>query len=355
MPAILFATFASPAECAAGQFLSASIRYRAAMPAAGLRAAGIAADLISIHDCLARGFATDAATVVVAQPKEHALGGGFAEKLLAFVARQKDQGKRVAIDVSDLKLGADHAAWVEQRAGKAMAQYVAGFYRSLLGQADLLLTPTAYLAERLRHHLGPGIACAVVGDAVEVAAQAPRFVPPERLALLWFGTFQVHWPALARFCHDVLPALSVRHPLTLTFVCEAPSEEAMAALNALVSPRLGFRHVSWSLLALNDALGGCDLVALPFDRGSELALGKSNNRALQALQAGRAVAAHPIPSYEELRDFIALDDDLGTAIESLLADPAGTLARTARGQDYVATRYSPAAIARRWREALGLN
>lgn len=86
---------------------------------------------------------------------------------------------------------------------------------------------------------------------------------------------------------------------------------------------------------------------------SRLVKGKSNNRALQALAAGRYVVAHPIESYRMLGDVIGLDASIADAVETAVSNPAATLARLQAGQDFVQARYSPAAIAARWLAVLG--
>src|SRR3546814_4321877 len=81
-----------------------------------------------------------------------------------------------------------------------------------------------------------------------------------------------------------------------------------------------------------------------------LAKGKSNNRLLQSLYAGRYAVANPLDSFQKLGDFVGLDRSIPAAITTALAAPAGVTDRIRRGQASVDRHYTPAAIADRWLE-----
>ena len=108
---VLFVTNAAPAVLAAGEIPLASVRYRATMPAAALRALGWQVDVISLEQALDPACHHDAATIVLAQPKEdRVVQPGFLAALGGFIQRHREAGARLLLDVSDLKVGEPYQA-----------------------------------------------------------------------------------------------------------------------------------------------------------------------------------------------------------------------------------------------------
>jgi hypothetical protein len=348
---IRFCTFAPAATMAGGDSDLASLRYRALLPAAALRAAGHDACVLGVEQWAMPDTDLAAAdAIVLTQPKEGVLLQPAQRQAISALAAAA--GDRLTVDVCDLKLGETFLSQIRRQRGADLAAGCADFYPALLGRAPRLVAASATLAGQLRAHL-PSAEPAVIGDVVEVAPAPVRFAPGPRLGLLWFGFFGAHAAALHRFCQHDLPQIARQSEAHLTLLCEPLAPGLLDSLRGKTSG-LPVAALPWSVPALQAALADCDAVVLPFDHASELVRGKSNNRALQALQAGRAVFAHPLDSYRELESFIALSDDLPQAIAAALADPAGTAARTAAGQAHVAAHFSPAAIARRWLAVLNV-
>lgn len=353
---LLFVVNADPAQLAGGAIALASVRYRAAMPAAGLRALGWDVDVISLDQVLDPAFQFTGDAIVLAQPKEdRLLRGDLLPGLGSFIQRHRAAGVRLLIDVSDLKVGEPYLAHIGRGLrNPAAIALCRQFYPALLRAADLVVVPTAVLGEHIQLHAGSHIRFAAVGDTVEVAAAPVRFAPDAAgpLRLLWFGFFGAHAAALARFCLTDMPRLAALRPLHLTMLCEAPAAAQIPRLHELAKGSGEIAFQPWSVPALEAALAACDAAVFPIDQESEVSVGKSNNRALQALQAGRAIFAHPIASYRELQEYGVIADDLVPGIAAALADPAACVARTAAGQAYVAAQYSPAAIAQRWADVI---
>lgn len=353
-PRLLFIPFAAQAELT-GAIALASARYRAALPAQALNAMGIKTALADYSRVQQPGLA-EAELIVIMQPKEQMLapsqGRDYWPRLFDFIARQRQAGKRVALDVSDLKIGPGYRAHLAARAGEAAATAAEGLYRRLCASVDLLVAPTPALADLLRAALGdeaPDIVA--IPDPVEVTRQPPRFAPgsvPGAIPkLLWFGTFGSHADALRKLLQDDLAALN--RPLDLLLLCESLSAEILHGLQA---PRINLRAENWSLPALEAALAACDAVLLPFNADDALAAGKSNNRALQTLQAGRYFLAHDIASYRELAAYGHVGPHLGQALQAALNAPAAIPPRIAAGQAMIDAHYTPAAVARLWAELL---
>lgn len=345
-PRLLFIPFAAQAELT-GAIALASARYRAALPAQALNAMGISAALADYSRVQQPGLA-EAELIVIMQPKEQMLapsqGRDYWPRLFDFIARHRQAGKRVALDVSDLKIGPDYRAHLAARAGEAAATAAEGLYRRLCASVDLLAAPTPALADLLRAALGdeaPDIVA--IPDPVEVTRRPPRFAPGAVPKLLWFGTFGSHAEALRKLLQNDLAALD--RPLDLLLLSEPLSAEI---LHGLQTPRINLRAENWSLPMLETALAGCDAALLPFNAADALAAGKSNNRALQALQAGRYFLAHDIASYRELAAYGHVGAHLGPALLAALNDPAAIPPRIAAGQAMIDAHYTPAAVARLW-------
>ena len=80
-------------------------------------------------------------------------------------------------------------------------------------------------------------------------------------------------------------------------------------------------------------------------------LGKSINRPATALRAGLGVVADALPAYEELRDFVAIDDWQGGLARYASAWPEER-ERLAQGLAHIDARYGDGQVADRWEEAL---
>lgn len=353
---ILFVTNAAPAALAGDAIALASVRYRATLPAAALCQLGWQAEVVSIEQALDPGFRYAGDAIVLAQPKEdRVVRGDLLPALGGFIQRQREAGIRLLLDVCDLKVGEPYQAQIGGilRDAKQAALCV-HFYPALMRVADRIVVPTPVLAQRIAEHVCASFHFSVVGDPVEVAAAPVRFAPqPDApLRLLWFGFFGAHAPAVAKFCREDLPRMAAIRPVEFTLLCEANAARHRDALAALAGPGVALRFAPWSVPALEVALAACDATVFPIDLAADTAVGKSNNRALQALQAGRAVFAHPLASYRELDAYAGIAEDLVPAMADALKQPAACLARTKAGQAHVAAHFSPAAIARQWMDVL---
>lgn len=122
-----------------------------------------------------------------------------------------------------------------------------------------------------------------------------------------------------------------------------------------VHPAAEVRFRAWSFAAVARALEACDVAVLPQDAKSAWGRGKSHNRLVEAIRAGRLAVASAIPSYLELADFAQVDDDLPAALAAALAAPAAMIDKLRNGQARVGERFAPRRIAERWSEVLGLG
>ncbi len=198
-----------------------------------------------------------------------------------------------------------------------------------------------------RHSLGERI-------GLWVARRARVGIDPWRLKLLWFGH-----PTNVTSLLQELPALrafAAKVPLVLECVTQPTPELArMATPTAgMGSTALRIIITPWALESMPPALADCDVVILPQLVNDPQKRSKSNNRLVDALQAGRFVVAHPLPSYEELRDFCWIGESIAEGLNWLLGHPREALTRIVSGQRYLERHHSLDALGDFWMKALAL-
>ncbi len=333
----------------------ASARYRGLIPAGQLQRDGHRAEVTAVMELFRPDFDTRLDLLVLHQPKHDILLlANVIKVLLDRLDAIRSQGGRIVVDVSDFKLSSEFLDAMARAFGPDKAQAYRNILQALFARSDAVTAPTEALAQQMRDALGAAKPVFVIEDVVEVARQPAKFAPGQELQLLWFGFLTAHVAALRQLVHDDLPKIRQRHPARLKLVCEKlPSGESRQVFGTAEPAAFGVACEQWSVPVLEAALADCDLVVLPFDADAASSKGKSNNRALQALAAGRYVVAHPLESYQSLRDVIGLDASIAQGVETALRDPAATLARLQAGQDVVQARYSPAANAAHWLAVLG--
>jgi SAM-dependent methyltransferase len=141
-------------------------------------------------------------------------------------------------------------------------------------------------------------------------------------------------------------------------IAAAEREDVAAEITARVArdfPPATIRFVAWSPEAVESGLEACDLVLLPQDHRSAWGRAKSHNRLVETIRAGRFALASPIPCYAELAEYAWVGEDLGEGLAWALDHPDQAERRVAAGQAYIATRFAPELVGRKWAEVLGLG
>lgn len=347
---VVFAVNAVPHAPKAQMAHLASARYRGFIPVEQMQKDGVQAEVTTVMDLFRPDFDVKLDLLVLHQPKHDILMlANVISVLLDKIDKIRSLGGRVVIDVSDFKFSQEFLEAMAKAIGAEQAKAYRVILDALFARCDAVTAPTEALADLLRTAIRNARPVFVIEDVVEVTRQPVKFAPAGELKLLWFGFFAAHTAALRQLIHDDLPKIRSLTPCRLMLVCEPPpGPESRFVFGEAGMTAFGVQHTPWSVPALEQALNDCDLVALPFDAGSLMSKGKSNNRAVQALAAGRYVVAHPLESYRTLGDVIGLDASIANGVATALADPAATLARLQQGQEFAMARYSPPAIARRW-------
>ncbi|MCG6876968.1 MAG: hypothetical protein LJE97_17910 [Betaproteobacteria bacterium] len=330
----------------------ASMRFRIGMPAQALAALGIESGFIGLDTPeVLEHVAPERVDAVVFSKLSTPRGptfDAFTEAYLGTADFARARGLPIIVDLVDNVFATDRS----------------DFFELLLARADALSVASETLAEACRRRVR--LPVHVVADPVEGAQRPPQFAPrresllsrlglrhadPRPLRVLWYGGQYRNFLDLAALFPS-LSGLADAQPVELAIVMNR-DERISRELESARSARLVMRFVEWSLSAVSEELERCDLVVLPADLHDEMRAVASPNRLIRALWAGRAVVAHPLPSYAEFRDAALLSADLPDAIRWTLAHAGEIPARIGRGQEIVAARYSREAIGRRWREVLG--
>jgi glycosyltransferase involved in cell wall biosynthesis len=331
----------------------ASLRFRVGLPARALASLGVESVFIGLDTpAVLEHLARDRVDAVVFAKLSTPRGptyDAFVAAYLGTADHARQRGLAVVVDLVDNVFATDRRE----------------FFLALLARADAITVSSELLAEACRQHCSIGVH--VVADPAEGERGLARFAParagmlsrlglrrdPEaRIRLLWFGGQYRSFVDLTR-AFPQLTALARTHPLELAVVANPDERIAreLHSLSAQSGAALAVRFTEWSLPAMVEAFDRCDLVLLPADLHDEMRATASANRLIRALWAGRAVVAHPLASYLEFRDAAVLSEDLTAAIGWALAHPREVLRQIEAGQDIIADRYSPDAIASRWREA----
>ena len=239
----------------------------------------------------------------------------------------------------------------------------------MMTAADQLVASTEPLADVMRKALGEARRISVIGDAVETTIAVPP--PPawrvwlraqalRRLltalarersdgatALVWFGNHG--GPTSAGGMSDlltirpVLEDIATRHKISLTVI----SNSWRTYLRTMRGWRLPRRYVSWQPETFRDALRAHQIAVIPI-HVDPFAVCKTNNRLSTALDAGVAVVADAIPSYEPFRRACYLDD-WRTGLETYLSNPAARADHVAEGRRIIARDWTGARVADHWR------
>lgn len=233
-----------------------------------------------------------------------------------------------------------------------------------LRRAAIVTVSTQTLAEQLAEAL-PCLSdkVRVVPDMMEcMAPRTPNAAEARELALLhvfletnrnalhcvWFGKSSGFAAGLAHLygAVDRLAEFSQQHPVTLTIISNTRLGHRVASRTWPIP----HHYMPWSIGSIGAALAAHRVAVLPV-KCNAYTQGKTINRPATALQAGLAVVADALPAYEELREFIWLDD-WQAGLSACAADFETERVKIRAGQAHLEALHSPSRIATMWRSAL---
>jgi hypothetical protein len=316
----------------------ASDRLRVAVPAAELARLGVESAFCVPDPAAALPDPEAYDAVVIGKFSSPRVDDSLRIERWTTLARQVlDAGRRLIVDVIDNPFAG----------GNPRAE----LYRRLLPECSAVCVPSEWLGRAIAPHCRS--APQLVADPYEGRPAAAGFAPSDPLRVLWYG----HALNL-RYLQAVLPALtdlSAERALALEVVTDRVQgiEAGLEKLSVQFAPRFEARFTRWSLEAMPDAFGRCDLVLIPANPADPKKAGASPNRLIEALIAGRLPVASPLESYLPYAAYAVLERDLIEGLRVAWRAPEDMLARIEAGQRAVAARHAPEIVARQWRAVLG--
>ena len=308
----------------------ASVRYRVTSTAAALSRAGVECKVTYLgpganrRTMLERFRNVDAVVLgkLFAPPEAFKRDLALA---LDLIAQLRAQNIAVLADYSDDHF--DHAL-------------LGPGYRSLANAVDRVTASTPGMAEVVRAHTS--VPVDVITDLVEGSRGEARVAGRSPLQLLWFGH-----PVNLETLKYGLPQIERAGVPYALMLLTAPAVDAQQA-----AADIGARFRAWSMSALFEELGACDAVIIPSNPYDPHKAVKSPNRFAETVWAGRLPLAHPLPAYEALAEGGWVGEDLGEGLQWYTANPGAALQRVRHGQDLIARRHSPEAIAGMWKRVI---
>jgi hypothetical protein len=228
----------------------------------------------------------------------------------------------------------------------------------MLSLTDAVTCSTAALAETIPH---PRVL--VVDDMLDYASTSwvagtaerimnfalPHRPDPSPVRFLWHGHAGSDFPpaGLSDLPRVLTPLsrLNRERPVQLTVVSNSRERFRKYA----GTPDFPVVYRSWKAWKMPWLLRTHDACLIPVT-DNEFTRCKTVNRPASALLSGLPVISEFVPSYAELRDYIALGE-MEHGLRRFLDDPAGMKARTMQGRDFVRHRYAPDRIAGQWLSA----
>lgn len=320
----------------------ASIRYRLDAPLAGLAARGVSID---------RYDRAPDATDAILFCKSHG------KQALEIAEHAHARGQAIVYDLCD-NLFAAH------RAGHVSASRL-DRHRRILTLADHVVFATPALAEQIvrevpeltaHRHVVPDVLDTgppVLLDRPSLVerwelARLDRFLGRHATALhcVWFGKSLGRESGYAHL--DMAVARLAEHagPVTLTVVSNA----RLRLLRAAARWPVPVHYMPWRLATSRVTLARHRLAIVPVGL-NDYTTGKTINRPATAILAGLGVVADAIPSYEELRPYIALGDWRG-GLDSYARWNNTTQAKLADARAMLTGRYGQDAVAAQWHAVL---
>ena len=179
-------------------------------------------------------------------------------------------------------------------------------------------------------------------ESYERESNPPQFNPGNTLNILFYGTYDnfdtVPWIELI----DQLKNLNVQFQIN-------------ALINSSSSRKVNSPNMKiyeWSFEMQTNFLDQCDIVLLPFKNNEKNISTKSPNRVVEAINRGKfVVASYGVNSYEELKDFIFLDDydKIVKGIIWTLSNKKEVIQKLSEGQIFIHQKYNLASVSNSWR------
>lgn len=309
----------------------ASNRYRAVLPARGLRALGHTVNMLYLSD-----LAPCDGVLVVGKLWVDRADPMFVHRQLieAYIDDASARGVRVVADISDNHFEAGTGS----------------YYRALVQRVHAVTAGSEAMAQAVRRYTDKPVH--VVGDPVASPLGEPTvarngWLSRTRLKIVWYGTINNVTP-MERWAFQLGP-LGV--DVTLV-TAENKAVRKLVDVFGAECPKSTMRFVPWSEEAQWAAVREAHVVCIPTEVNNPAKVVKSANRLTDALHAGRFVIATPLPAYEPFREFVTLTADPVAAVRWYRGNHETALTMVSKGREAALAACGLDVIAKQWQAAL---
>ena len=191
--------------------------------------------------------------------------------------------------------------------------------------------------------------CFVVDDPYTVDSRLPIITLPKgELVIGWYGNgFNLHladWKRikneLVRFAKQISIKITLRLFSDRNFCSDVVEFFRDSDINCEI--------IDYDSSRLNEFLSSISVALLPVDDVSDYSRGKSHNRVIEAVMAGKPVICYGLEEYRKFSSFVFFTKNISAALDKILESPSLVEKDLARGQDFIRERYSPSVIASAW-------
>lgn len=207
------------------------------------------------------------------------------------------------------------------------------YYRRMCREANLV-TCNSKAMKGVVLEYAPNAIVRVIQEAYEMPELNPSYFIHKPPKLMWFG----HPTNL-----DTLYDIEVPGEINIVTQIKTDGFMQMKEYDRV-------RYYQYSPLMILGVAGLSDAMVIPTDADSPTKRTKSANRFIEALRLGKFVIAHPHPAHMELSRF-GFIGDIVEGCQWLVDNADEARLRILQGQQYIRDRFSPEAIAGRWRQA----
>lgn len=219
------------------------------------------------------------------------------------------------------------------------------FNKSLFAMTDLLVAQTSEMARTIQELVGRE--AVIIEEPYEGKRNFSRFAPDGPLKLLWYGSNN-NLDGLELALRQI--SRRAGNHVRLLVICESAEKAHEVVQKTPESSSLIECQIhKWTPELQDMAIAETDIVLIPNPLTDKKKV-KGHNRLVAAINGGRLALASPLPQYLELGDFCWCGKDMADGIDWAVKNSGIVEKRVAVGQDYIDRRFSPKAVARRWRE-----
>ncbi len=330
----------------------ATNRYRAILPAKGLRDIGYLVELVDMKEWDVGAYMPDNRpdVLVVGKLLPSQYSEQLSRRLLSGVASAQRAGVKVIADVND-----DHF----------QNPQLGAYWTELVQRVDGVVVGSQAMAESVSEHTNRPVH--VVGDPVVAPLGELKSFrrasgwqgglqkiltalggAPQRLRLVWFGN-PVNWPSMAAWV-PALAKLAKKQPWYLEVISRPGKgiETFVSGFNAACNTAALMEFVPWAEETVWEQVQDAHIVLIPSDLADAGKRVKSANRLVDALNCGCFVIASPVPAYESFSDCAWLGEDPAAGVEWAMTHSQEVGEMIQRGQQRIAEDCSLAAVAAAW-------